>query len=261
MRHFNISYTSAFNCKYQRAGHLYQGRFKSYLVDADAYLCEVSRYIHLNPVKIKKYNKIGTQKKIKILDGYKYSSFSGYGGQSKREGFINYRTILDYLGGDNPEGQRAYREFVLKGLDDEFENPHEVGKGTGIIGSPEFVKDVGKRYVVQVEGKSLREQPSLVSMIKINPNELIDKFCEYIGKDRDAICSRGKNSNDRAILMELLYQYCDITQPEIGRFLGGIDYSAVSVSRKRLRQKKENDPSISQKIAEFRICNKINFTL
>lgn len=251
MRHFNISYTSAFNRKYQRTGHLYQGRFKSYLVDADAYLCELSRYIHLNPVRIKKNAKIGTQKKMNILEQYKYSSFAGYGGLVKREKFINYSTILDYFGGDTPEGQCAYREFVLRGLDDKSENPHEVAKGTGIVGSPEFVKSVERRYVVQGEKKNLREQPCLRSITKVRPDELIDKYCEYIGKDQGAICGKGKNSIDRAILMELLYQYCSITQPEIGRLLGGIDYSAVSVSRKRLRRKKEIDPSISQKIEGF----------
>ena len=54
MRHFNISYTSAFNRRHGRVGHLYQGRYKAFLIDADHYLLEVSRYIHLNPIRIKK---------------------------------------------------------------------------------------------------------------------------------------------------------------------------------------------------------------
>ena len=41
------------NKRHKRVGHLYQGRYKAFLVDADNYLLEVSRYIHLNPVKIK----------------------------------------------------------------------------------------------------------------------------------------------------------------------------------------------------------------
>lgn len=42
MRHFNISYTSAFNRRHNRSGNLYQGRYKSFLVDADSYLKKVS---------------------------------------------------------------------------------------------------------------------------------------------------------------------------------------------------------------------------
>ncbi len=53
MRHFNISYTGAFNRKYKRSGHLYQGRYKAFLVDRNNYLLEVSRYIHLNPLRVK----------------------------------------------------------------------------------------------------------------------------------------------------------------------------------------------------------------
>jgi len=53
MRHFNISYTGWYNRRHRRSGHLYQGRYHSFLIDADNYLEEVSRYIHLNPVKTK----------------------------------------------------------------------------------------------------------------------------------------------------------------------------------------------------------------
>ena len=53
MRHFNISYTGAFNRRHRRVGHLYQGRYKAILLDKDSYLAELSRYVHLNPVRIK----------------------------------------------------------------------------------------------------------------------------------------------------------------------------------------------------------------
>ena len=54
MRHINGAYTTYFNTKRNRAGHLFQGRFKAILVDIDEYSKELSRYIHLNPV-----NKVG----------------------------------------------------------------------------------------------------------------------------------------------------------------------------------------------------------
>jgi putative transposase len=53
MRQFNISYTGYYNRRHRRIGHLYQGRFKAIVVDADSYLLELSRYVHLNPVRIK----------------------------------------------------------------------------------------------------------------------------------------------------------------------------------------------------------------
>ena len=51
MHHFNITYTSHFNRRHHRVGHLYQGRYRGFLVEEDTYLSMVSRYIHINPVK------------------------------------------------------------------------------------------------------------------------------------------------------------------------------------------------------------------
>ena len=52
MGHFNISYTGYFNRRHNRVGHLYQGRYKSILVDKDAYMSALSRYLHLNSARI-----------------------------------------------------------------------------------------------------------------------------------------------------------------------------------------------------------------
>ncbi|MEA1968981.1 MAG: transposase, partial [Thermodesulfobacteriota bacterium] len=78
MRHFNISYTYAFNKRHKRSGHLYQGRYKSFLIDADTYLKEVSRYIHLNPVRLKKYSEMNIKEKNTLLKNYKFCSIGGY---------------------------------------------------------------------------------------------------------------------------------------------------------------------------------------
>ena len=53
MQWINVSYATYFNRKRGRAGHLFQGRFKAILIDADEYLKHLSRYIHLNPVRAK----------------------------------------------------------------------------------------------------------------------------------------------------------------------------------------------------------------
>ena len=53
MRDINSSYSTYFNVKWKRTGHLFQGRYKAILVESDAYAAELSRYIHLNPVRAK----------------------------------------------------------------------------------------------------------------------------------------------------------------------------------------------------------------
>jgi len=75
---------------------------------------------------------------------------------------------------------------------------------------------------------------------------------ELTGEPRERICKRGRQSLERAMLMELLYRFCRITQPEIGKLLGGIDYSAVSQSRKRLQAKLEQEPELRQRYENIR---------
>jgi putative transposase len=88
MRHFNISYTAYFNRRYRRSGHLYQGRYHSFLIDADNYLKEVSRYIHLNPVNTKQASSKDAAARGKALRSYVWSSFPGYVSPRARKSFL-----------------------------------------------------------------------------------------------------------------------------------------------------------------------------
>jgi len=112
MQRFNTAYSTYFNLRHHRAGHLYQGRFKGLLVEADEYLQELSRYIHLNPVRIKRYSKLPLEERSEILRDYRWSSLPGYIRLKSRDEFMSYSIVLGYKGGDAKEGRRRYREYV-----------------------------------------------------------------------------------------------------------------------------------------------------
>ncbi len=246
MRHFNISYTSAFNRRHNRVGHLYQGRYKAFLIDADNYLLAVSRYIHLNPVRIKAYSKKLDREIKDVLLKYKWSSLPGYLSVKNKLDFIDYRTILNYMGGDNLKGRQAYRRFVIREIGSEEESPLAVGKGHGIVGDEKFIEWVKERFIRKA-GAS-REQPAIRKLQKVcEPGDLVEHFTRLSGISHEEFCRRGKRSVERAMLMELLYRHCLITQPEIGRMVGGIDYSAVSQARKRLRKRMKENPEVRNK--------------
>lgn len=69
MRDLNGHYTKYFNKLHKRYGHLFQGRFKSIIVDKENYLLELSSYIHLNPVRASIVSK---------PEDYQHSSMSYY---------------------------------------------------------------------------------------------------------------------------------------------------------------------------------------
>jgi len=249
MRHFNISYTGSFNRKYKRTGHLYQGRYKAFLIDKDNYLLEVSRYIHLNPLRMK--SKESLNKRWEELLTGDATSLPGYLNKKNRKGFVDYNTILDYFGTEGGKSSRGYKRFVAEAIEKDIPSPLERGKGTGIVGEKNFIEQIKQLFEKDRKGKkSRREQPAFRQLEKTwTPENLIDSYLKLVPKTREELTSKGKQSPDRAILMELLYRFCKITQPEIGKLLGGIDYSAVSQARKRLNIKMENDQGLKKKFS------------
>ena len=247
MRHFNISYTGYFNRKYKRSGHLYQGRYKAFLIDADNYLLEVSRYIHLNPLKIK--SKIPPAKRWQDLLINDSTSLPGYIDLQRRKPMIHYATVLDYFGDDSRKRSKDYKTFVAEGIDKDMPSPLEKGKGTGIIGEKDFIEQFSQSYGRgNQDKKSYREQPALRKLDKIaTPDEIIDRYSQLTKLSRNELTTKGKQSTERIMLMELLYRLCNITQPEIGKLLGDIDYSAVSQARKRFYLKMQNDHETAER--------------
>ena len=89
MKHINGAYTNYFNIKRKRSGHLFQGRYKAILIEADEYAQELSRYIHLNPVRVGMVSR---------PEEYQWSSYSDYIGQRKAPDWLKRELIIGYFG-------------------------------------------------------------------------------------------------------------------------------------------------------------------
>ena len=105
MRYINLLYTKYFNNKYNFVGHLFQGRYKSEIIENDTYNLETSRYIHLNPVKA---NMVNTPIE------YKWSSYDIYMGQRKSE-IVSEEKILSYFKNNS---RKLYKDYVESKLID-----------------------------------------------------------------------------------------------------------------------------------------------
>lgn len=250
MRHFNISYTSYYNWKHNQRGHLYQGRYKSFLVDADNYLLEVSRYIHLNPVRVGYGSQISQDEKMKYLRDYPWSSYVGYISRERRRRFLKVEEVLAYWGGDNAKGREQYKEFVMEGVSGKTKNPLEKGVGHGIIGETEFIEKIREQYL-QSDIRS-RELPAVRRILaQVEPERIIRVTCEVFKVERGEILRKGCKEVGRGVLMEMLYRYGGMNQREIGELMG-VDYSAVSVMRKRLSIQEGEDQKLSTLIRKVK---------
>ena len=238
MRHFNISYTGYFNRRHRRVGHLYQGRYKSILVDKDAYLCLVSRYIHLNPIRIGSLAKGTLREKIHYLHHYRWSSVHGYLEKRRREPFIEYGVVLGEYGGDTDRGRRAYQKALYGDIVGGLEIKGNV-IGQSLLGGKEFISWVSRTLL---QGEQDRESPSFREIRKYRAKETILGVIEGVtGKTIEEI--RKERGVFRQVAMELLYRVGGLKGDEIGRLLG-IGYTSVSQERRRLKERLKNDRNL-----------------
>jgi putative transposase len=238
MRRFNITYTSYYNRRHKRVGHLYQGRYKSILVDKESYLAILSRYIHLNPVRTRRIGRASLAEKRRYLKRYKWSSLLGYIDETKRSSFIDYSMILEGYGGDNNKARGAYWEAIGNDLSKGMDIKKEI-VGQSILGSDKFIKWVKDKFL----GKETREIPSVKKILGYRAEEeIIRAICEETGKGFDEIIK--ESGATRAMAMELLYRMGGLKGVEIGGMMG-VDYSTVSQGRRRLKEKLVKDKNFS----------------
>ena len=173
MQYLNGSYTSYFNRRHRRSGHLFQGRFKGHLVEEDGYFLEVSRYIHLNPVRAKM---------VARPEAYRWSSYQGYVRAKDALPWISYGRVLGEFGRDGPAARRAYARFVRAGVDEPPPSPWVGASGGLLVGSDGFVAKMRRL---------LRDRPDdagLPQLVPLKPRptleDIVDGVATYFGHDR-----------------------------------------------------------------------------
>jgi hypothetical protein len=109
MRRLLTGYVINFNRRHKRYGHLFQNRYKSIICEDDPYLLDLTRYIHLNPLRA------GIVANKKDLDTYPWTGHSAIIGKLKRE-WQDSDTILAYFGRTKREAIGGYNRFVAQGI-------------------------------------------------------------------------------------------------------------------------------------------------
>lgn len=223
LRHLNGLYTTYFNRTYHRVGHLFQGRYKAILVEKESYLLELSRYIHLNPLRSRMKER---------LNSYPWSSYLDYIGRRQAPDWLTRKEVLSYFGGSRPE--EGYRRFVEEGIRDGVETPWERVFAQVGLGGSEFIRRLQKR----VQGGRNREVPSRRRLEKRPSWSVIEKAVKNAIPELDRLKSGRRSDPSRAVLFYLGRERGGMSLKELaGRF--GVEESTVSraagrVSRLRL---------------------------
>jgi len=201
MRELNGVYTQRFNKKYQRIGHLFQGRYKAILIDKESHLLEVARYIVLNPVRARIVNK---------PHEWKWSSFRATAFQKKPHYCLTTDWILGQFSADRETAGKEYVKFVMAGIG--RESIWKEVKGQVLLGSEEFIK----RFLpILREKEGQKEIPK--QQRYLNRPRLEEIFSEETGGNKQV-------RNERII--EAVYRY-GYSQSEVANYLK-VHYSMIS---------------------------------
>jgi REP element-mobilizing transposase RayT len=144
MRHLNGVYTQRFNRRHHRVGHVFQGRFKAILVQRDAYLLELCRYVVLNPVRA------GITAQV---EDWPWSSYPATLGAAPAPAWLDTQWTLAQFGRQPGRALNAYRRFVQAGL--AHASPWPQVRHQVVLGDEAFVA----RLASPPLGETLSEVP------------------------------------------------------------------------------------------------------
>jgi REP-associated tyrosine transposase len=243
MRQLGGVYTQDFNRRHDRTGHLFQGRFKAILVEKDSYLLELSRYIHLNPVRVGEVAKPWQ---------FAWSSARAYVGRVAEPAFLSTAAVLSLFGKRRAAAQQKYGEFLLEGIGKAERKPWASVEGQVLLGGKRWVERMKRRIADRdllheeaPRAKGLRARPS-VSVV-------VTQVCREAGlKKADVLRRRGDRGGwARQAAMALAAEVCGLSQREIGREFGVGAY-AVSKAQAKVAELEAGGGKVGRKIERLK---------
>ena len=231
MHHINGAYTNYYNTKRKRAGHLFQGRYKALLVNIDEYAMELSRYIHLNPVKAGLVEK---------PEEYKWSSYQDYIGINKSPDWLFTDFVLNLFDRKVSVARQEYRRFVDTMVGKEYESPLKDVFASTILGGRDFINEIREKYLDRKEGN--RDLPDLKHFYERPDLEKIIKGTAEIFDEDAALIKR--------LQIHLCHRFSGKKLKEIGDCFG-IGVSGVSQVSRRVAIQIKGDQRLKKKIDEL----------
>lgn len=241
MHGINGGYTAYFNRKYKRSGHLFQGRYKGIVVDKDNYLVELSRYVHLNPVRAEITAR---------PEQYRWSSYPGYIGKARELKWVEYSWILSQFGSSAKRAREKYKGYVEEGMKKRIETPLKNVYGQIILGEEGFIEKIKLTLKGKDLSHEIAERKRL--MVKLNPEEIIKKVAETFGEEEVAIKEKGRKDNiAKKVALYFIHRYSGLSNTEIGKIFGGIHFSTISKASFRLKEEMAEDKGLARFVMEL----------
>jgi len=229
MQQLQSSYSTYFRVRHGLHGHVFGGRYKAPLVDGDRYLLALTRYIHLNPVRVPSVKSRPITEQMWYLRRHPWSSYRDYIGRRHRYAWVSHGPLLDLVSGGRAGKPAAYRKFVEAGIgapDEELNAAMRLSSKA--VGSTEFCAWAEREYQKIKNGQPRPEDVAMRRQEVVVPPEAVQravaKRCRI--KTQELLLSRG-NTFARDVLMTAWRDLSDLSNREIGHRLGHADGATV----------------------------------
>jgi putative transposase len=227
MHFLNTAYTVYFNKKHKRCGHLFQGRYRAILIEAESYAKVLSQYIHLNPVR---------SEIVDLPEKYPWSSYEYYRGNATPEEWLDVNLVLSMFGGRTDSARRAYADFVVEGIGKEVPAAIRDSARKGILGSDEFVERVKREHLGEGRLSPDREKPQLRKLRKkVDPSLVLSVTERVLGP---------RNRFVVPIAVLISHKNSALKLRELGEFFS-LSISSVSNACSKARGAIASNPSIA----------------
>ncbi|MBM4056100.1 MAG: transposase [Planctomycetes bacterium] len=246
MQWFGTTYTRRYNLKHKRNGHLFQGRFKNFLVQNDKYLILLSCYIHRNPLRA---GIIG-----RLVD-YPWSSYPVYAYGKKSPEWLRTTPILSHF--DSKDKNKAYREMTQRYSREEKRIWEDFRHGL-FLGTQKFVDDIRSKYLSEKPDVEIPRKRHVLR--DTNPETILEKAAKVLQCNTNdflqsaRICDADKHNRD--LLIFLLWNTGWYNNQEIGN-LFGLGYSSISRRVAIMKSKISKDSGILKRLEEIKSLIKV----
>ena len=240
MQWLGLTYTRRFNLKHSRAGHLFQGRFKSIIVQNDAYLMRLSCYIHRNPLRA------GI---VKRLADYRWSSYRSYGyGFTSPDWLKTGKIYSRFKGADKC---KAYREKMQEYAKEEKKLREDLRHGM-IIGSKKYIDKIRSAFLPENIQKEIPQQRNMSK--SADPLAQLKKSARLLDCDLGQLKQMPRISkadkDNRDLLVLSVWKTGMMTNDEIGSIFG-LTYSSVSHIVKTMRIRMKEDHNLKERFSQI----------
>lgn len=251
MQWLQVSYTVWFNHRHRRVGHLFQGRYKAILVEADSAAWELSRDVHLNPVRVRGLGLdktaqlrervgVGTPpgartvaERLERLRKYPWSSYHAYVGLADRPKWLTTHTVLQQGPGGRgsaAERRQTYRRYVEEAVRAGVaESPWQRLEAQLLLGGAEFVRRMKRR----ARGNA-REQPQLKRLRGRPDFPQIVAAVERVKGEKWASFRDRHGDWGRDVVLYLARRRGGMRLRDLALAIGGVDYGSVQTAVHRL---------------------------